>query len=185
MKNDFEIKNDGINVYVTFYVNSHPVGKILLTCFVVFLIGLLFYLPFTISDENISDYIFPFLIFGIIIFVFPVRYLLWNLFGKENVIINTKSLSYNRDYGVYRTNLKTLNHKRLGTGFEWTRTFDNIEYGNLVFEKYSDKNDLPEHIYTTSVVLNFESIEKINKEISKLYEIKMDKEFGFYPISLN
>ncbi len=111
--------------------------------------------------------------------------MLWNLFGKENLIINTKSLSYYRDYGVYRTNLKTLKHKRLATGFEWARTFDNIEYGNLIFEKYNDENDLPEHLYTTSIILNFESIEKINKEISKIYEIRMDEELDFHPISLN
>jgi hypothetical protein len=183
--NNFEIKNDGINVYVTFFVNSHPVGKILLTIFVVFLIGLLFYLPSTFSKEEISDYIFPFIIFGIIVFVFPFRYLLWNLFGKENLIISTKSLSYYRDYGVYRTNLKTLNHNRLGTGFECSRTYDNVKYGNLVFEKYNDETDVPEHLYTTSVVLNFESIEKIDKEISKIYEIKMDEELGFHPVSLN
>jgi len=107
------------------------------------------------------------------------------LFGKEYIIINTKSLSYYRDYGIYKTNLKTLRNNKLGTGFEWSRTFDNIEYGNLMFEKYNDENDLPEHLYTTSVVLKFENIEKIDKEISKLYKIKTNQEFGFHPISLN
>lgn len=185
MKNSFEIHNDGINVYVTFFVNSHPTGKVLLTIFVILLIGTLIYLPIELPKEEVLHFIFPFLIFGIIVFVFPVRYLLWNLFGKENLIINTKSLSYYRDYGIYRTNLKTLKHGRLGTGFEWSRTFENIEYGNLVFQKYNDENDLPEHLYTTSVVLNYDNIERIDKEISKLYEIKKNKELNFTPISLN
>lgn len=185
MKNNYEISNDGINVYITLFVNSHFIGKTILTVFVLFLIGILCYLPFTVSEENISDSIFPFLIFGILVFVFPVRYLLWNLFGKENLIINTKSISYSRDFGIYKTNLKTLNYKRLGTGFENTRTFENIKYGNLVFVKYNDENDLPEQIYSTSVVLNFESLEKIDQEISKIYEAKMDEEFDFHPFSLN
>lgn len=185
MKNKFEINNDGINVYVTFFVNSHPAGKILISIFVLILIGLLIYLPTTITNEELRDFIFPFLVFGILVFVFPVRYLLWNLFGKENIIINTKSLSYNKDFGLYKTNLKTLKHNRLATGFEWIRTFENIEYGNIVFEKFNEENDLPESLYTTSVALDKESIKQIDEEISKLYNIGNDEEIDFSNISLN
>ena len=185
MKNNFEIYNDELNVYVHLTVNSSKIGKIILTFFVSLLVGILFYIPFTIPEENISEFIFPLLIFGIMVFAFPVRYLLWNLFGKENLIINTKSISYNREYGIFISNLKTLNHNRLATAFEWSRTFDNIEYGNIIFEKLNDKTDLPEHLYTTSIALTIEDIKIIENEISKLYENKMTDEYNFHPISLN
>ena len=57
MRNRFELQNDGINVYVTFFVNSHPVGKVILTAFVIFLIGILIYWPTTLSKEETLDYI--------------------------------------------------------------------------------------------------------------------------------
>jgi energy-coupling factor transporter transmembrane protein EcfT len=185
MKNKLEIHNDGINVYVTLLVNSHIIGKTILSIFVILLIGGLVYFPTTIPKEEIPSFIFPILIFGFLIFFFPVRYLFWNIYGKENLIINTKSLSHCNDYGVFKTNLKTYPHSRLGTGFEHIRTTDNIKFGKLVFIKYNEENNLPEHLYETSVLLDSENIKLIDEEISKLYEIELNDNFNFEPFSVN
>ena len=185
MHNSFKIENNGINVFITLVVKSHSIGKLLTSLAVLAIIGFYIYIASTITKEEISTYIFPLLIGGIVILVLPVRYLLWNLFGQENIIVNTKSISYYRNYGIYSTNLKTKIHDRLTIGFEWTRTFDEIKYGNLIFEKTNEENDLPEHLYTTSVELTFENLTQIQDEIIKLYAVDEEGEFDFFSISLN
>ncbi|MEE9408467.1 MAG: hypothetical protein V3V28_10390 [Polaribacter sp.] len=185
MKNKLEIHNDGINIYVTLIVNSHIIGKTLLSLFVILLIGGLIYFPSTIPKEEVSSFIFPILIFGFLVFFFPVRYLLWNIYGKENLIINTKTLSHYNDYGIFKTNLKTHAHQRLGTSFEHIRTTDNIKLGKLLFVKHNDENNLPEYLYETTVLLNSENIKMIDNEISRLYDIELNEEFNFQSFSDN
>ncbi len=185
MKNEYEINNDGVNIYLTLFVKSHPIGKILLSIFTLTLIILLIYIASTSSIKDEPQSVFGIIIFGAFIFFVPFRYLLWNLFGKEHLIINTKTLSYNRDYGIYRTNLKTKYHERLGLGIEHTRTFENIEYGNLIFNTYNKDSDLPELLYSTSINLELKKINNIENEIEKLYDIGIDENIEFSKASLN
>lgn len=185
MRNEFEINSDGINIYLTLFVKSHPIAKILLSIIVLALIALLIYIASTLSIENDPKAALGIVIFGAFIFVVPFRYLLWNLFGKEHLVINTKTLSYNRDYGIFRTNPKTKYHKRLGLAFEHIRTFENIEYGNLIFNTYNKESDLPELLYSTSINLELNKINEIETEIEKLYNVGIDKNTVFTEISLN
>ncbi|MGJ5643412.1 hypothetical protein [Formosa sp. S-31] len=185
MRNEYEINSDGINIYLTLFVKSHPIAKTLLSIIVLTLIVFLIYIASTLSIKDEPKSVFGIIIFGIFIFFIPFRYLLWNLFGKENLIINTKSLSYNRDFGIYKTNLKTEYHERLSLGFEHTRTFENIEYGNLIFNTYNEKSDLPELLYSTSINLDLKKINEIENEIEKLYDIGINENTEFNNVSLN
>jgi len=185
MRNEYEINSDGMNIYLTLFVKSHPIGKILLSIFILALIILLIYISSTLSLKDEPESVLGVFIFGIFIFFIPFHYLLWNLYGKEYLIINTKSLSYNRDYGIYKTNLKTKYHKRLGLGFELIRTFENVEYGNLIFNTYNKESDLPELVYSTSINLELKKINEIENEIEKLYNVGIDENIEFNKTSLN
>ena len=125
------------------------------------LIGVLVYFPFSFSIKNNPDLILPIIVFGIIIFVFPIRYLLWNLFGKEHFIINKNKLSSHKDYGVYRTNLNIQQFERLLVEFERTKTFEKIECGNLIFKSFNKDPNLSKYMNSSSINLELEIINKI------------------------
>jgi len=64
-------------------------------------------------------------------------------------------------------------------------TFENIKYGNLIFNTYNKESDLPELLYSTSINLELKKIREIENEIEKLYDIEIDENTEFSKISLN
>ncbi len=84
MKNTVEKHSDGINIYAEFSVKSNPIGKIILLI-LVFVLIVFFVLVFsTIDVDTIGKSIFPIVIMAFFLLVIPIRYLVWNLYGKEN-----------------------------------------------------------------------------------------------------
>ena len=101
--------------------------------------------------------------------VIPIRYLIWNLYGKENLIINSKTISYNYDYGFIRTNLKTIPFYHLGAGIELYKENKGIQEGKLILYNFRAQDNLPEIIHETTVLVNLEDVKEIDIEISKLF----------------
>lgn len=121
-----------------------------------------------------------------ILFIFlPIRFLAWNLFGKESLIVNTKTISYCYDYGIIRTNLKTIHYDRLGTGFLSNRKDNEKEFGNLIFYNYNKDNNLPEVIHQTSVLIELEKLKEIDLLIQIIFENEFNEKHGFTAYSLN
>lgn len=184
MNNRIKINTDGINIYVTLFVKSNKKGKIAMSIIVLILLFILGAMINETNDNNLKNFVFPITIFAILIIVFPVRYLIWNLCGKEHLIINTKSISYKFDYGIYQTNLKTILHKKLASGFELLRKDGEIKKGNLVFYDFRKKDNLPIQIYQTSVLLDKEKVNMIDAEIRQIYEDEFNEKYhliGFSP----
>ena len=102
MRNDYKLNSDGTYINLTLHLNSTTKGKVVLSIIVSILVGVLVYLPFSFPIINNPNIILPIIVFAIIIFVFPIRYLFWNLYGKEHIIINKKKLIIGKDYGVFR-----------------------------------------------------------------------------------
>jgi len=185
MKNTVEKHSDGINIYAEFSVKSNPIGKIILII-LVFVLIVFFVLVFsTIDVYTIGKSIFPIVIMAFFLLVIPIRYLVWNLYGKENLIINSKTISYNYDYGIIKTNLKTLPFNILGTGIELIREDNGIRKGRLIFYDYREKDHLPEVIHYTSILVNLEEVKELDKEISKLFLDEFNQVRGFLPFSAN
>lgn len=168
MRNDYKLNSDGTHIKLTLNQNSTTKGKVILSIIVSILIGVLVYLPFSFPIINNPDLILPIIVFAIIIFVFPIRYLFWNLFGKEYFIINKNKLSSHRDFGVYRTNLNIQQFERLHLEFENTKTFEEIECANLIFKSFNKDPSLSKYIYSSSINLELEVIKEIKNKISKL-----------------
>lgn len=117
MKNRIEINSDGINAYAKISVNASKLGIKILAGFLVLEIIIVLGLLWQLKSEEVISVIIPILI-GLIIFVgLPIKYLLWNLYGNEELIVNTKTISWLYDYGFFKTNLQTVKYNRLGTGF--------------------------------------------------------------------
>lgn len=185
MNNTIEIKSDGINVYATLTVKAKKAGKISLTILVFLFLTSLILIISTLDKSDVKEAIFPILILSAIFIFIPVRYLIWNLFGKENIIINTKTINYYYDYGIIRTSLKTINHDKLGTGFLPNRTENEKEIGKMLFYNYNKDNNLPELIHETAVLVELDKLKEIDTLLQTIYENEFHEKHGFVGYSLN
>ena len=186
MKNRLDISNDGINVYAKLKVNASKKGTYLLSMLIILEIALITYIGIEIgSEELLSTGIIPILIVLLLIVGWPVKYLLWNIYGNEEIVINTKSISWSYDYGFYKTKLHTLKYDRLGTGYERIREVDGVELGRLIFCNYNIEDNLPEHIHNTTVLLDMKEIEEINNQIDIVFKTEFLEESNFIPFSDN
>ncbi len=185
MKNRIDISTDGINAYANIEVGASKIGvrmlSILLIVEIILVVGLLSQIK---SEEAIS-LIIP-MVIGLVIFVgLPFKYLLWNLYGKEELIVNSKSISWAYNYGFFKTNLKTVNYDRLGTGYERVRGENEEEVGRLVFYNYRGEDNVPELIHQTTVLLGKDEIEEFDNQISNVFANEFLNKNGFIPFSTN
>ncbi|UUV20738.1 hypothetical protein [Paenimyroides aestuarii] len=174
MNNYYKKKTDTINLYLELNVRASFFGKtLLLITILIALIPLFFFARDSYKNpENSSDFILPAIIIIGLIIIFPVRYLIWNSFGKEFIIINAKTISYNYNYRIITTNLKTIPFNKLATRIDIVKEENNIEYGKLVFFNYHKETNLPELIFETSVLLCLDDLKKIEHSIWELLNPK-------------
>jgi hypothetical protein len=170
LKNTAEINSDGINVYVTSTIQAHPAGKIILTILNLLVLSAYIYLLTTIEEKEAVQFFIPLILMFIVLIFFPWRYWFWNFYGKEQVIINTKTITYFNDYGIIITKAKTLEHDRLNTSYESVREFDGEDFGRLIFWSYDKETNLPKQIYQTSILISRKEIEEIVQNITAVYE---------------
>ncbi len=143
MKNKIKISTDGINAYAKIEVNASRIGTQILSFLLLVEIFVLIGLLTQIKSEEIVSMIIPFVIVLLLFIGLPLKYLLWNLYGYEELIVNTKTISWSYDYGFFRTNLSTVKYYRLGTGYEKVRGDEKGEVGRLVFYNYRETDNLP------------------------------------------
>lgn len=185
MNNRIKITTDGINAFATICVSASKVGiRILVGC-IVFEIFILIGLFSQLKAEEVTSTVIPVILAAIIFLSLPLKYLSWNLYGKEDIIINSKSISWSYDYGFFKTNLETIKIDRLGLGYEKVRTNDIEEIGRLLFYNYRAKDNLPEMVHQTTVLLSLNDIKEFSNQIDKIYENEFFNENGFIPFSLN
>src|SRR5690606_16432638 len=98
--NDLQLKYDDICVYATTVVKATIISKIILA-----LINFILLVAITVFFiEHILLAAMAFL--GLELLV--IKYTLWNLFGEERLIINTKTISYQQHYGFFTTVFHTM-----------------------------------------------------------------------------
>jgi len=185
MKNRIKINSDEINAYANIQVNASKTGIRFLSIFLILEIILFLWMVSEIKDDEVLSMIIPILIILTLFIGLPVKYLLWNLYGKEELIVNTKSISWSYDYGFFRTNIKTVKYNRLGTGYEKIRGQNEEEVGKLIFYNFREEDNLPEFIHQTTVLLNKSEIEEFNNQISNIFINDFYNSNGFIPFSLN
>jgi hypothetical protein len=185
MKNTIEIKTDGINVYAKFGVKANRIGKIILIILLALVFLILGFGASLVEEKDIGKLIIPLLILLTLIIAFPVRYLIWNMYGKENLVVNTKTISYNYDYGIIKTNLKTINFHRLGTGIQTVQIENGIEKGHLFFYNYREEDNLPEVIHETTILIETEKIHELDTAIRTIFENETKDMPGSLNFSLN
>lgn len=185
MNNTINIRSDGINVYAELRVKANLIGKVILSLLVTFLFVFFSFIFLNLNPEELGPAILGILVVAIFFIGIPTKFLIWNLFGKEYLIVNTKSISYQYDYGIFRTKLKTINYHRLGTGFEKHKINKEITKGYLIFYNYNAENDLPEVVHQTTVLVEDDKIKLLDNEINRVFENEFNNQNGFIPYSAN
>lgn len=107
------------------------------------------------------------------------------MFVKEILLITTKSISYQYDNGIIKTNLKTITYNRLGTGFEKTKDHNGKMKGYLSFYDYDSQTNLRELIHQIIVLLELEKVAQLDSEISKMFVTEFNINNGFIVHSAN
>lgn len=181
--NTTELSSDGISLIVTFGIKAKRHGKILLSILLTAIISAFAFLfsKFTINGGAIIVMI----LVTVIIIVFPLRYLVWNIFGSEILVVNTKSISFQYNYGIFATQFNTIVYDRLMIEFEKVRDELDGEKGVIVFTNYRADTDLPEIIHTTTVLISQTQFNEIIDEIDKVFVLKYFEEFNGIGISMN
>lgn len=163
---------DEKNIYVASQVpTSYPV-KIL-----AFIINLLLF-GFTLSVVYYTK-LFVSIALPILYLITLGKYFLWNVYGEEIYVISTTHISYQYNYGLFMTGLKTSKYDVLEHTDDITKPC--ISFTNLRFLKYSEVNNLPESVFSTAIKIDVEVFLNI---ITKLEEFK-PAEISFYGFSSN
>jgi hypothetical protein len=179
MTNKVDINSDGINVYVTSTIKANTVGKAILTLLNLGL--LIFYVWFisTIENEEAGKFFLPVILMFVAFIYFPWRYWFWNFYGKENILINTKTITRHYDYGIIETKPKTIPHNRLATSYEFVRELKGQECGRLHFISYSTDTNLPEERFQTSILISKKDIDKIQNSITTIFAMENNDKPSF------
>jgi len=185
MENKTEITTDGINLYINSSVQSKLIGRvILLALLIIFISGIIFGLSMLDADEVGKGVIIPF-IMVIAMLYWGIKFLLWNTYGKELIIINSKSLSYKRSYGIIESNLTTLKFERLSYQFDPTTLLNDTQYGDLSFYKYREEDNLAEVLYEASVEISSETFDDIEEMYNQILFSEMNENLSFNTVSKN
>lgn len=185
LKNDVNLFSDGINVYITLTVKSKLAGKIILSTLTMLLCIAYALMLFYIPGEEVGAFIIPVLGIPLVIIFIPLRYLLWNLYGQQRIIVNAKTISYNHSYGWVETRLKTIAFNRLGTSINTMPHREDGENGTFIFYNYVSDTNLPEVILETSVSIPKEKLKEMDEMIAEVFYQEFMNKNRFVGFSLN
>ena len=154
---------DGRSLYIAAKVSTTPLAKIVIGS-----IALFFALPAPMLLFMQGGKALPMAVATFAAWIFLMgRIAFWNLFGEEVIILNTKSVSYQRSYGIIETKLQTYPLRRLRVDATITKEQDNIKYSKLKFYTYNE-HDLPELLLESSIALPEQSIYAIFRSIDTM-----------------
>ncbi|WP_207534693.1 hypothetical protein [Desertivirga arenae] len=179
MKNVTTIHSDYLNIYVTAGVRSKLAGRILLgiTVFIGFV--LFCYLVIYLDFREMGKASIPIILVPGAFLFFLSKYLLWNFYGQEYLVLNSKTITYYYDYGFFRTNPTTIHYNRLGLRYSITDTFEDESFGRLSFINYNTETNLPEGIYETAVEISENHAAEIERLLEKIMFDEFNEERGF------
>jgi len=170
------IYNDEVCIYVSTSANNPLWAKAVLL-----LADLL--IVFIISFALI-EWIPGLLLLNMVILFFLSRYTLWNIYGKEYLIISAKSFSYQHDYGFFRTNNTTKSINKLALKVTAIKQDGDEKWLRLLFHSYDSLN-LPVEIYSMSFYIPQHEIEHLNILINNTFLDEMSERYSLPTINLN
>ncbi|MBP6392296.1 MAG: hypothetical protein KA175_07345 [Flavobacteriales bacterium] len=185
LQNTMRLQEHPEFVSVTLHVNAVRAGLVILGigCG----LGALVFIAIVLNTDTTKNPIalvgFAFAFFVLVLL--PLRYLLWNLYGEEHIIVTTRSVTHQLSYGIYRTKPRTSIHEKLGVDLHAVDISTPTSRGTMVLSTFDNTTGLPTTILETSILLTKDELLAISTAIGRLYESAFQQEQGFVPYSLN
>ena len=158
-----EISFDSLNIYVKNKVPTDRYVKAFLILLNLAAIMGLFYFAIALQEDGPN----PVLFLIPVLYVLSLgRYIAWNIFGEELLIISTSHLSYQHVYGLRTTKLKSLSYDLVAPDQSGPniKTADHI---NLKFIAI-DEQKLSQEVFVTTIALTVTESERILKGLNEM-----------------
>ncbi|CAM1371890.1 hypothetical protein TPENAI_61260 [Tenacibaculum litopenaei] len=178
MENKMTIRSLEFGVESCFEVQSNKIGIYLLLAFISLTFLGISYLALSAIDEKEFSSVLIIMILLFFLVGLPTRYLLWNVYGKELLVISKRSVSWCHDYGWVRTKWKTAVFSELILEVLEVRKVDEVEQYSIAFLDVDKETGLPVLIYETSVDISKKDYSKfktvlqaaLNPDVATPYE---------------
>lgn len=164
--NDKLIFSDGSTVYITLISKIHTWVKWVLILLNIGLYCLPVLLIASTSEKEIVKSLFGVLAMSVTFYWFVTRPTLWNIFGRECIIITKDNFSYYRDYGIYKTLVKNIEIEYgIAAYIEDELAYEDEPYVVITFCEY-----LPNEEYNEILTTSIKTPEKDYKTILELLD---------------
>lgn len=186
MKNTADITNDGVSVYLDSAIRPDNTVRIALFFANLFAFGIYGLIVYATWGEGLPRFSL-FAIYIMLPLFYSVtlgRLTLWNLFGQEYVIVNTKSIAYRRNYGFFSTELKVLPFKDLHYTILERHKRSGVESGTVQFAHHNEQG-LSVNLFTTSVVLPLKKLHDLTDQIRFIFALERISDPEYDVIHLN
>lgn len=169
--NDNLIFSDGNTVYITLESKIRTWVKVLLIVLNIGLYCIPIFLLWLSSETKDGSLVFAALAMSGVLFYYLTRPTLWNVFGRESIIITTENLSYYRDFGFYKSQIRNINIAHgLAAYIENELAYEDEPYIVITFCEYLPDGEYRE-ILTTGIKTQEENYNKIVQLLDELFEI--------------
>ena len=172
--NNAVVFNDGNSVYFNSSVSVHRSTKVILIILNIAIAAFFGTLSvYMLSEDEVTKGTFftVFVVFPAVYFLSIGLISLWNLFGKENIIINVKSIGWRKDFGLWKTPWNFKQYKSLYYCIVPQDTQDNTELGTIDFIDNSEMG-VPIVIFSSSVNVPIEYLTKLVSELDVVFSIE-------------
>ena len=164
MENNFILNNFNSNIEIRLGIKPKYYAYFLLI-----ITSFLLFLPFLFQYNTTFENVLLTFIYLILIIFLPLKYAVWNVLGKETLIINKKSISYSYNFGFISNNLKTFPFTDLQINFEDILINEEKNFGKIYFYENDEKTELPKLLHNTSIYISEENYHKILVEIDHIF----------------
>lgn len=151
MKDDISIDSNGLSVTVNLKVENYFLVKFLLIGgtlgFIVFSVFILYMIR-----DHLQSFALVFLLKGFVLFFF-IKYLFWNLMGRERLVFSEKSLSYTHYFGGWAAKRKLLTMSKPALYFREKDQIGELKLGSIVFMVHQTSDQVNE-VYETVVLVS-------------------------------
>lgn len=161
------VSRDLKSIYVESEIPTGIYVKIISSALSILIIAFFTYLAVSLQEDKPRPLAF---LLPISCIFLSGKFLLWNIFGKENLIISTSHISYQHSYGFWKSNLSTQHYDEVIVELYDVEVFDHPF--NLSFVTYDGKTKLQQSVFKTAIKINFENFQVI---FSLIEELKIDE----------
>jgi hypothetical protein len=169
--NDKLIFSDGSTLYITLESKVRIWVRILLIMLNVGLFCFPILLLVTTSKEELGKSLFGALGMSTMLFLFVTKPTLWNIFGRECMVITRDNFSYYRDFGFYRTPIKNISIENgLAVFIQNELAYTGEPYIVITFCEYLPNEEYKE-ILTTTIKTPEKNYKIIQNLLDEIFDI--------------